>query len=153
MWCVRYATKRKEKKILPENLEELLLIYLAEPKISQAINLLQTFTHTPFRGERAVFVQLTARFHIDLRCCVLFSFIFYILASWLLNRMKMSVCWAKRLSQACFPLRCKQDTFSRLGLMAISKIREQLSLSLEKVPFSPILRVQIQHVTLCGLLS
>lgn len=153
MWCVRYATKRKEKKFLPENLEELLLIYLAEPKISQAINLLQTFTHTPFRGERAVFVQLTARFHIDLRCCVLFSF--YFLYSGILTlKQNEDVCvLSKTLKPSLLSLRCKQDTFSRLGLMAISKVREQLSLSLEKVPFSPILRVQIQHVTLCRLLS
>lgn len=39
-----------------------------------------------------------------------------------------------------------------LAVTAISKIREQLSLYVEKVPFSPGLRVQIQHMTLCRLL-
>lgn len=87
MWYIRYVKKKKEKrtekKFLPENLEELLLICLAETKISQAINLLQIFTHFHhfFGGRGAVFVGLTARFHIDLRCCVLFNFIFYILPS------------------------------------------------------------------------
>lgn len=71
--------KRTENKFLPKNLEELLLIHLAETKISQAINLLQIFTltfTTFLGGEGTVFVELTARFHIDLRCCVLFNFIF-----------------------------------------------------------------------------
>lgn len=81
MWCVRYATKRREEKFLPKNLEDLLLMYLAERKISQAINLLQIFTLTTFWGGGAVFVELTARFHTDLKCCVLFNFIVYILAS------------------------------------------------------------------------
>lgn len=39
-----------------------------------------------------------------------------------------------------------------LAVIAISKIREQLSLHIEKVPFYPILRVQIQYITLCRLL-
>lgn len=39
-----------------------------------------------------------------------------------------------------------------LAVIAISKIREQLSLYVEKVPFYPILRVQIQHITLSRLL-
>lgn len=48
--------KRKEKKFLLKNLEELLLIYLAETKTSQAINLLQIFTltFTILGGEGAV---------------------------------------------------------------------------------------------------
>lgn len=46
--------KRTENKFLPKNLEELLLMHLAETKISQAINLLQIFTltFTTFFGGR-----------------------------------------------------------------------------------------------------
>lgn len=39
-----------------------------------------------------------------------------------------------------------------LAGIAISEIREQLSLYVEKVSFSPIPRVQIQPITLCRLL-
>lgn len=39
-----------------------------------------------------------------------------------------------------------------LAVTAISKIREQLSLYVKKVPFSPVLSIQIQHMTLCRLL-
>lgn len=66
-------------------------------------------------GGGAVFVRLTARFHIDLWCCVLFhSIVFSLLPSWLLNRMKMSMCWAEHLGLT-FSLPCKQDIFSRFG--------------------------------------
>lgn len=70
------------------NLEELVLIYLAETNISRAIDLLQRFARifATCRGGVSVFVGLTARFHIDLRCCVLFNFTFLYFAILTLKR-------------------------------------------------------------------
>lgn len=110
---------------------------------------------TTFFLERGViFVGLTAGFHFDLRCCVLFNFIFYILPSWLFSKTEWKCLHAEQNAYAkpVFPCRVNRMFSADVAIIAISKIREQLSLYVETIPFFPILRVKIQHLTLYRLL-
>lgn len=75
----------------------------------------------PLLRRDVVCVGLIARFYFDLRCCVLSKLFSHILPFWLL----VSLCWAKRVHQACSPVQFHRAFSAGLATIAISKMRHK----------------------------
>lgn len=86
-----------------------------------ATQFLQPYYHCyPLRRD-VVCVGLIARFYFDLRCCVLSKLFSHSLPFWLL----VSLCWAKRVHQACSPVQFHRAFSAGLATIAISKMRHK----------------------------